>query len=123
MNHNKKVFLTGSTGGIGKAICEKFISENFKLILTSSSDLKLNELKKMYSDKHSYYKVDISSENSIKECAERINKEHSDLSIIINNAGVTQDNLIIRMKQEQWQKVIDTNLNSNYFIIKSLLPI
>jgi len=52
----------------------------------------------MYSDKHSYYKVDISSENSIKECAESINKEHSDLSIIINNAGVTQDNLIIRMK-------------------------
>ena len=51
-----------------------------------------------------------------------ISSKHKDLSVIVNNAGITQDNLILRMKSEQWNSVIKTNLDSNFYIIKSLLP-
>ena len=51
-----------------------------------------------------------------------ISNSHKDISIIVNNAGITEDNLILRMKYEQWTKVIQTNLDSSYLIIKSLLP-
>ncbi len=120
--NKKKVFITGASGGIGKALCEKFISNEYILILTSSSKDKINSLKKHYGQKHFYYEVDISNKNSLENCLNHISVEHKDLSILINNAGITEDNLIFRMKEEQWNKVIQTNLNSNFFIIKSLLP-
>ena len=59
---------------------------------------------------------------NLQKCLNEISKDHKDISVIVNNAGITQDNLIFRMKNEQWSKVIQTNLNSNYQIIKSLLP-
>ena len=122
MKQNKKVFITGGSGGIGKAICEKFIKENFILILTSSSDTKIEILKNNYGSKHFYYKVDLSNKDSIHKCTADISEKHKDISVIVNNAGITQDNLIFRMKQEQWKDVIETNLDSNFYIIKSLLP-
>ena len=122
MKQNKKVFITGGSGGIGKAICEKFIKENFILILTSSSDAKIEILKNNYGSKHFYYKVDLSNKDSINKCTADIAEKHKDISVIVNNAGITQDNLIFRMKQEQWKDVIETNLDSNFYIIKSLLP-
>ena len=110
---SKKVFITGATGGIGKSICNKFLSNNYTLILTSSSDDKIFKLKEQYGDDHFYYKVDISNHESIDKCTRDISENHKDLSVIINNAGITQDNLILRMK---------TNLESNYHIIKALVP-
>ena len=97
---NKKIFITGSTGGIGKAICEKFLSENFKLILTSSSEKKIDELKKIYGDKNFYYQLNISSEESITKCTDDIINNHKDLGVIVNNAGITEDNLLLRMKSD-----------------------
>ena len=64
MNKNiKKVFITGSSGGIGQAICEKFLNNNYELILTSSSKQKLINLKNKYGDKHFYYEVDLMNTN------------------------------------------------------------
>ena len=123
MNDNiKTAFITGASGGIGQAICEKFINKNIKLILTSSSNDKIKILKNKYGSDHSYYNLDISDKDSIEECASDIKENHKDLSIIVNNAGITKDNLILRMKTDQWNDVIKTNLDSNFFIIKSLLP-
>ncbi len=118
----KKVFITGASGGIGSAICEKFLSKDYTLILTASSDEKLKNLSSKYGNKHFFYNVDISSQKSIYNCTDEISKNHKDLSVIVNNAGVTIDNLIFRMKFDQWQNVIKTNLDSSYLIIKSLLP-
>lgn len=122
MNQNLKIFITGASGGIGSAICEKFKSKNYILILTSSSENKIESLKKKYGDDHYYYKVDLSDDKNLQYNLDIISKEHKDISIIVNNAGTTQDNLIFRMKDDQWSKVIQTNLNSNYQIIKTLLP-
>ncbi len=118
----KKVFITGASGGIGNAICEKFLNKNFTLIITSSSSEKINKLRDHYGKKHFYYKLDISDKNNLEKILINISNDHKDLSVIVNNAGITEDSLIFRMKYEQWDKVIKTNLESNYIIIKTLLP-
>ena len=122
MSDIKKIFITGASGGIGTAICDKFQNNKFTLVLTSSSEEKIENLKKKYGNNHFYYKVDLSDSENLQNCLDKISKEHKDISIIINNAGATQDNLIFRMKNDQWSKIIQTNLNSNYQIIKTLLP-
>ncbi len=119
---NKKIFITGASGGIGSAICKKFVDKNFILVLTSSSDNNISKLKKQYGDEHFYYKIDLSNSKNVQDCLEEISINHKDISIIVNNAGKTHDNLIFRMKNDQWNEVLQTNLNSNYQIIKSLLP-
>ena len=122
MSEVKKIFITGASGGIGSAICNKFLKKNFSLVLTSSSDNKIENLKNIYGNNHFYYKVDLSDSSDLKNCLNEIVKDHKDISVIVNNAGITQDNLILRMKYEQWNKVIQTNLNSNFQVIRALLP-
>ncbi len=122
MSEVKKIFITGASGGIGSAICNKFLKKNFSLVLTSSSDNKIENLKNIYGNNHFYYKVDLSDSSDLKNCLNEIVKDHKDISVIVNNAGITQDNLILRMKYEQWDKVIQTNLNSNFQVIRALLP-
>ena len=122
MNINNKIFITGASGGIGSAICHKFHSKNNVLILTSSSDEKIEILKSIYGKENHYYKLDLSDPVNLQNSLNEISKDHKDISVIVNNAGTTQDNLIFRMKDDQWSKVLQTNLNSNYQIIKSLLP-
>ena len=122
MTLDKKIFITGASGGIGSAICKKFVDKNFILVLTSSSDEKILKLKDLYGDQHYYYKIDLSNADNVQNCIDEISNDHKDISIIVNNAGKTHDNLIFRMKNDQWNDVLQTNLNSNYQIIKSLLP-
>ena len=119
---NKKIFITGGSGGIGSSICKKFIKKDYILVLTSSSDDKIIQLKEKYGNKHYYYKTDLSDQKTLQASLDEISTDHKDISIIVNNAGINHDNLIFRMKSSQWSDVIQTNLNSNYQIIKSLLP-
>ena len=118
----KKIFITGSTGGIGKAICNKFLNKNCNLVLSSSSNEKLDKLRRLYGNKHSYYNLDLSNIDNLEKNMRIISKEHNDIDVLVNNAGVTNDALLLRMKYSQWSKVINTNLSSNFVIIKSILP-
>ena len=118
MSENGKIFITGASGGIGSAICDKFFNKDYKLVLTSSSNDKILKLKDKYGDGHYYYKIDLSNSENLGSCLDEISKDHKDIKIIVNNAGKTHDNIILRMKNEQWSDVIQTNLNSNYQIIK-----
>ncbi len=122
MTKNKKIFITGASGGIGTSVCDKFLENNFTLLLTSSSYDKLDKLKKKYGDNHFYYQVDLSKEDNLQNDLDQISKDHKDISVIVNNAGVTEDGLIMRMNHKQWSKVIQTNLSSNYQVIKTFLP-
>ena len=125
MNNNligKKVLITGSSGGIGKILSKKFIDNECKIIFTSSNNDRLNDLKNLYGSDHIYYKLDLRNISDLKKCMEQITNENKDLEILINNAGLTNDNLLLRMKEEQWNDVINVNLNSNFYIIKSILP-
>ena len=119
---NKKVLLTGASGGIGKALSQKFINSGANLIFTSSKNDKLDELRNLYGDVHSYYLLDLSKKENLLGNIKNIRENNKDIDIIINNAGITKDNLLLRMSAEQWQEVIDTNLSSSFYIIKNILP-
>ncbi len=118
----KKVFITGSSGGIGSSITDKFFSLNYKLVLTSSSEQNIISLKKKYGENHHYYLLNFNDEIKLEEVLKKISIEHKDINIIINNAGITDDSLILRMKTDQWNRVIQANLSSNFLISKYLLP-
>ena len=118
----KKILITGASGGIGSAIVDKFINNNYTLVLTSSSQSTLDILKDKYGFKHSYYVLDFNEQDKLEEALKKISLDHKDLDTIINNAGITDDSLILRMNLEQWNKVIQANLSSNFSIVKSLLP-
>ena len=119
---NKKVLITGASGGIGTSLSEKFIENECKIIFTSSNQENLNQLKDKYGNKHFYYLIDFSDLNSLELNLNKILNNNKDIEILINNAGITKDNLILRMKDQQWNDVVNVNLNSNFYIIKSILP-
>ena len=117
-----KILVTGASGGIGSAIADQFAKDEQTLILTSSSKDTLTSLKNKYGNSNFYYNLNFNDSKSLDESLKLISEEHKDLSVIVNNAGITEDSIILRMKQEQWEKVIQANLSSNFSIIKNLLP-
>ena len=118
----KKVFITGASGGIGSAIVDKFAMNNYNLILTSSSKSNLDILKDRYGGNHNYYILNFNEPVAFEDTLKQISLDHKDLNVIVNNAGITDDSLILRMKSEQWNNVIQANLSSNFSIVKNLLP-
>ena len=119
---DKKILITGSSGGIGKAICKKFIETDSKIIFTSSNQENLDKLSKEYGNQYQYHLLDLLDSDNISKQMKEITESNPDISVLINNAGITKDNIFLRMKEDQWHDVIKINLNSNYYIIKSILP-
>ena len=118
----KKILITGASGGIGSSIADKFLKNNYEMILTSSSDTTLTNLKEKYGNNHHYYVLDFKKPEDNISILKKISEEHPDLNVIVNNAGITDDSLLLRMKTDQWNNVIQANLSSNFTIIKALLP-
>ena len=118
----KKILITGASGGIGSSIADKFLKNKYEMILTSSSDSTLSKLKQKYGNNHHYYILDFKNPDENNVTLKKISEEHQDLKVIVNNAGITDDSLLLRMKTDQWNNVIQANLSSNFTIIKSLLP-
>ena len=118
----KKILITGASGGIGSSIADKFLKNEYEMILTSSSDNSLSKLKEKYGNNHHYYILDFNNPDENNTILKKISEEHQDLNIIVNNAGITDDSLLLRMKTDQWNRVIQANLSSNFTIIKALLP-
>ena len=118
---SKNIIVTGASGGIGNSIIEKLNEAEANILASGTKIEKLDELKKTFS-KIKILKFDISKSNKIEEFIENATKElGGNLDCIINNAGVTQDNLAIRMSLEEWKKVIDINLTSTFLISKSAI--
>ena len=114
---NKKILVTGATGGIGNSIVKKFVSLNADVLATGTNSEKLDELRVKYPNIN-VLKFDISEHERIEEFVENVNSQLKGIDIIINNAGINRDNISLRMKSEEWQKVIDTNLTSTFYICK-----
>ncbi len=121
-NNLKYVMITGASGGLGSAITDIYHKNNYKLILTASSDNKLSILKNKYGDDNYYFKLNLLNTEEMIKNLDSINQKFKNISVLVNNAGATSDSLMIRMKIEQWKDVMKTNLDSNFLIIKSLLP-
>jgi len=118
----KKILITGASGGIGSSISDKFLKNDYEMILTSSSDTTLKKLKQKYGNNHHYYILDFKNPDENNITLKKISEDHKDLNVIVNNAGITDDSLLLRMKNDQWNNVIQANLSSNFSIIKALLP-
>tara|TARA_B100001123_G_scaffold430200_1_gene549753 strand:- start:236 stop:970 length:735 start_codon:yes stop_codon:yes gene_type:complete len=114
---DKKILITGATGGIGRALVKKFLSLDGNVLATGTKTEKLNTLKKEF-PKISILKFDISEHSKIEEFIENVSSQLLGLDILVNNAGINIDNLSLRMKDEEWKKVIDINLGSTFFLCK-----
>ncbi|EDZ60211.1 3-oxoacyl-(acyl-carrier-protein) reductase [Candidatus Pelagibacter sp. HTCC7211] len=115
---NKNIIVTGASGGIGNAIIKKLNEVGANIVASGTRIEKLEELKKKY-EKIKIVKFDISQSEKIEEFIDNATNElGGSLDGIINNAGITEDNLAIRMSLEEWQKVININLTSTFLLSK-----
>ena len=115
---NKNILITGASGGIGKELVKKFVSLGGNVLGTGTKTEKLNEIKKQYPT-IKVKKFDISDHSRIEEFIDDVSLELGGLDILINNAGTNVDNLSLRMKDEEWKKVIDINLTSTFLLAKN----
>ena len=114
---NKKILITGSTGGIGNCLVEKFYNLGSKIMATGTNEEKLKNLKNKYPNIHvEQFKLD--QHDKIESFIEKTNKELDGIDILVNNAGITLDNLSIRLTEDNWKKVIDINLTSTFLMCK-----
>ena len=114
---NKNILITGASGGIGNALVKKFVSLGGNVLGTGTKTEKLNLIKKQYPN-IKVKKFDIGNHSGIEEFIDSVSLELGRLDVLINNAGINMDNLSLRMKDEEWKKVIDINLTSTFLLSK-----
>tara|TARA_B100001057_G_C22730029_1_gene903375 strand:+ start:518 stop:1255 length:738 start_codon:yes stop_codon:yes gene_type:complete len=115
---DKKIIVTGASGGIGNSIVERLNNAGANIVASGTNPEKLDMLKQKFSN-IKILKFDISESEKINDFIENATKElGGNLDCLVNNAGITQDNLAIRMTLEEWRKVIDINLTSTFLISK-----
>ena len=114
---DKKILITGASGSIGNALVKKFVSLDGTVLGSGTKVEKLDLLKKQYSNAK-VKKFDIAEHQKIEEFIDSVSQELGGLDILINNAGTNADNLSLRMKEEEWKKVVDVNLTSTFLLSK-----
>tara|TARA_B110000263_G_scaffold137377_1_gene119158 strand:+ start:1752 stop:2495 length:744 start_codon:yes stop_codon:yes gene_type:complete len=123
---NKNIIITGASQGIGESITEKFFNNHSNVFLISRNKNKLQKIKERLSKKKNtnqivtYYIASVENFNDILAIVKTIINKYKQIDVLINNAGITDDNLIVKMKEEQWNKVIDTNLKGTYNCCKAV---
>ena len=111
----KTVLITGATGGIGDSIC-KLLVKHFKVFVVARNKEKVKKLLEKYELIKGHFICDLGNKNQIKQMVDKISEKTLNIDILINNAGITNDSLFLRMDYEKWNSVIDTNLNSNFLL-------
>ena len=115
----KNVLVTGCSRGIGLAIAKKLIDEGYFVVGTSRSKIDLANL--LGSDNCLHQAVDVSNEDDISSMIESLTKQDIHIHCLVNNAGITKDQLFMRMNSDDWNSVINTNLNGVFYLTKSLI--
>ena len=114
---DKKILITGATGGIGNCLVEKFTNFESKIVATGTNEEKLKNLKNKF-PKINVERFKLDEHNNIEQFIDKINKQLDGIDVLINNAGITLDNLSIRLTEENWKKVLDINLTSTFLMCK-----
>ena len=114
---NKKILVTGASGGIGNELVKKFVSLGGSVLGSGTKTEKLDQIKKKFPN-IKVKKFDISDHSRIEEFIDNVTLELGGLDILVNNAGTNVDNLSLRMKDDEWKKVIDVNLTATFLLSK-----
>ena len=117
----KNILITGATGGIGSALVKKFYDAGHNICATGTASEKLKLLSEKYSERLKCIQCDLSKNEQIHNLAAQAKEKFGQIDILINNAGITRDNLFLRMKDTEWDDVINLNLNSNFFLTKLII--
>ena len=115
----KKLLITGANGGIGEAVCN-LLGDRYEIFVLGRNKSKIKELCTKYKFIKGSFICDLNNENQITQIIKEIEKNSIDFDILINNAGITNDALFLRMDLEKWQRVIDTNLKANFLLTSAL---
>ena len=119
----KTVLITGASRGIGKAILESLNNEYF-IVGTGTSESSVQSILENINSKNidgNAFKLDLGDRDSIKDLTSLLDSKEIYPDILINNAGITKDNIMLRMKDDEWDNVIDVHLNGQYLLIKSFI--
>tara|TARA_B100001113_G_scaffold342100_1_gene327922 strand:- start:15 stop:752 length:738 start_codon:yes stop_codon:yes gene_type:complete len=117
----KKVLVTGASGGIGKAIAMELSLNGADLCLTGRNKTELENLKKIIGGNCQIIISDLSNSEGINNLADQAQEIMGQIDILVNNAGITKDNLFMRMSEDDWNEVININLNSIFKLTKQLI--
>ena len=116
---SKTVLITGATGGLGLSIASEFYKNNYKLILTGTNDSKLDNLTSKFTKNTKVIKCDLAKKLEIENIIDQA--QDTPIDILINNAGITKDNLFLRMKENDWDDVLNINLKANFILCKAVI--
>ena len=108
----KKALITGASGGIGKEIAKVLIDHNAEVCVSGRNLDELNALKKSLGEKCYVVACDLSKKDEISELVKKTDELLGHIDILVNNAGITKDNIFLRMSENEWEDVLNVNLNS-----------
>ena len=120
---NLNILITGASGGIGTSLSKAFSSTNANLFLLGSSNEKISMLREELPSRESirFFTVDLSQRENVNDFCDHIIEEFGGISVVINNAGITQDNIFMRMSDSAWDKVFAVNLDASMTICRKFI--
>ena len=113
--------VTGASRGIGRAIAERLADDGFFVVGTATSDAGADSISDYLGENGKGIKLDVADVESIAEVIKTVNDEFGAPTVLVNNAGITRDNLLMRMKDDEWDDIINTNLTSVFRMSKAVL--
>ncbi|KGQ35141.1 3-ketoacyl-ACP reductase [Gallibacterium anatis] len=117
----KIALVTGASRGIGRAIAEELVNKGFTVIGTATSEKGADAISDYLGENGKGLVLNVTSLESINALLEQIKRQFGDIDVLVNNAGITRDNLMMRMKEEDWDIILQTNLSSVFHLSKAVL--
>lgn len=129
MEERRVALITGGSRGIGRKVAEKFAKEGYNLVINYVSENTnieqiTKEMKQIASQKIEivFFKADVTNFHACEELVKNAVEQFGTIDVLVNNAGITKDNLLMRMKEEEFDKVIEVNLKGTYNMTKNVIP-